>query len=43
MADLGSLLGAAGIGGAIGQAIVRLELDSKKYTAELPEAFGRRG
>jgi hypothetical protein len=35
MADLGSLLGAAGLGGAIGQAIVRLELDSSKYTAEL--------
>jgi hypothetical protein len=35
VADLGSLLGAAGLGGAIGQAIVRLELDSSKYSAEL--------
>jgi hypothetical protein len=38
MADLGSLLGAAGIGGAIGQAIVRLELDTAKYQAELKSA-----
>jgi len=38
MADLGSLLGAAGIGGAIGQAIVRLELDTAKYQAELKTA-----
>ena len=38
MADLGSLLGAAGIGGAIGQAIVRLELDTSKYSAELKAA-----
>lgn len=35
MADLSSLLGAAGIGGAIGKAIVSLELDTKKYQAEL--------
>ncbi|MDQ5874411.1 MAG: hypothetical protein M3526_03395, partial [Actinomycetota bacterium] len=38
MADLGSLLGAAGIGGAIGQAVVRLELDTAKYQAELKTA-----
>ena len=38
MADLGSLLGAAGVGGAIGQAIVRLELDTSKYTAEMKAA-----
>jgi hypothetical protein len=36
--SIGSLLGAAGIGGAIGQAIVRLELDSSKYNAELAAA-----
>ena len=41
MADLGSLLGAAGIGGAIGQAIVRLELDTSKYSAELRAAQGQ--
>ena len=38
MADLGSLLGSAGIGGAIGKAIVSLELDTKKYQAELKGA-----
>lgn len=38
MADLSSLLGAAGIGGAIGKAIVSLELDTKKYQAELKGA-----
>lgn len=38
MADLGSLLGAAGVGGAIGQAIVKLELDTSKYSAELKGA-----
>jgi len=38
MADLGSLLGAAGIGGAIGQAVVRLELDTAKYQTELKTA-----
>jgi len=38
MADLGSLLGAAGLGGAIGQAVVRLELDTAKYQAELKTA-----
>ena len=38
MADLSSLLGAAGIGGSIGKAIVSLELDTKKYQAELATA-----
>jgi hypothetical protein len=38
MADLSSLLGAAGVGGAIGKAIVSLELDTKKYTAEMEAA-----
>jgi hypothetical protein len=37
VADLGSLLGGVG-GGAIGQAIVRLELDTSKYTAEMKAA-----
>ena len=36
--DLSSLLGSAGIGGAIGAAIVRLELDTKKYLGELKGA-----
>ena len=35
MADLSSLLGAAGIGGAIGKAIVSLELETTKYQGEL--------
>jgi hypothetical protein len=35
MADISGLLGSAGIGGAIGKAIVQLELDTKKYQAEL--------
>ena len=38
MADLGSILGSAGIGGSIGKAIVSLELDTKKYQAELKAA-----
>lgn len=38
MADLGSLLGSTGIGGAIGKAIVSLELDTTKYQAELKGA-----
>ena len=38
MADLSSLLGAAGIGGAIGKAIVSLELETTKYQAELKAA-----
>lgn len=38
MADIGSLLGGLGIGGNIGKAIVQLELDSKKYTAEMEAA-----
>ena len=38
MADLGALLGGLGVGGTIGQAIVRLELDTKKYTAEMEAA-----
>lgn len=38
MADISSLLGSAGIGGAIGKAIVQLELDTKKYQAELNAA-----
>lgn len=38
MADLGSLLGGLGVGGNIGKAIVQLELDSKKYTAEMNAA-----
>jgi hypothetical protein len=36
--EISSLLGSAGIGGAIGAAIVRLELDTKKYVAELETA-----
>ncbi len=35
MVDFGSLLGGAGLGGAIGKAIVQLELDTGKYNAEL--------
>jgi len=38
MADLGSLLGAAGVGGAIGKAIVSLELETTKYNAEMEAA-----
>jgi hypothetical protein len=38
MADLSSLLGSAGVGGAIGQAVVRLELDTAKYQAEMKSA-----
>lgn len=38
MADLGSLLGAAGIGGMIGKAVVQLELDTAKYATELKGA-----
>jgi hypothetical protein len=38
VADLSSILGSAGIGGQIGQAIVRLELDQSKYQAELRAA-----
>ena len=38
MADLGALLGAAGVGGTIGQAIVRLELDTSRYQTELKGA-----
>lgn len=38
MADFGSLLGASGLGGAIGAAIVRLELDTAKYQTELRAA-----
>ena len=38
MADLGSILGSAGIGGAIGKAIVSLELETTKYQAELKAA-----
>ncbi|MGH2373040.1 MAG: hypothetical protein ACRDIC_06120 [bacterium] len=38
MADLGSLLGGAGIGGVIGQALVQLELETKKYLAEMQAA-----
>lgn len=38
MADVGSLLGGLGIGGNIGKAIVQLELDTKKYTAEMEAA-----
>jgi len=41
MADLSSLLGAAGIGGAIGKAIVSLELDTAKYNSELKAAEGQ--
>lgn len=35
MAGIGDILGSAGIGGAIGKAIVSLELDTKKYMAEM--------
>ena len=38
MADLSSLLGSLGIGGAIGKAIVSLELDTAKYRAEMAAA-----
>lgn len=38
MADLGSLLGAAGVGGVIGKAIVSLELSTAQYQAELKGA-----
>lgn len=38
MADLSSVLGAAGLGGAIGQAVVRLELDTSKYLGEMNAA-----
>lgn len=38
MADLGSFLGAAGVGSAIGQAVVQLELSTEKYQAELAAA-----
>jgi TP901 family phage tail tape measure protein len=39
MADgVGSFLGAAGLGGAIGKAVVQLELDSSKYVAEMRAA-----
>ena len=38
MADLSSILGSAGIGGAIGKAIVSLELETTKYQAELKGA-----
>lgn len=41
MADFSSLLGSTGVGGAIGKAIVGLELDSKKYLAELKAAEGQ--
>jgi len=40
VADLGSLLGAAGVGGVIGKAIVSLELSTAKYQAELRAAQG---
>lgn len=41
MADLGSFLGAAGLGGgAIGAAVVRLQLDSRQYEAELAKQKG---
>jgi len=40
MADIGSLLGAAGAGGVIGKAIVSLELSTAKYQAELKAAQG---
>jgi len=39
--EISSLLGSAGIGGAIGAAIVRLELDTKKYLAEMETAKGQ--
>jgi len=38
VADLGSLLGSAGVGGAIGKAVVQLELDTAKYQAEMKAA-----
>src|SRR5262245_51167216 len=42
MADfgIGSALGTLGVGGAIGKAIVQLELDTKKYAAEMNAAQG---
>src|SRR5262245_20419561 len=36
--SLGGALGQLGVGGAIGKAIVQLELDSKKYVSELSAA-----
>jgi len=41
VADLSSVLGSLGIGGAIGQAIVRLELDTQKYLGEMKAAEGQ--
>ena len=41
MADLSSLLGAAGIGGAIGKAVVSLELSTSKYLSEMKAAEGQ--
>ena len=41
MTDLSSLLGAAGIGGAIGKAVVSLELDTAKYQTELKATEGQ--
>ena len=41
MADLSSLLGAAGVGGAIGKAVVSLELSTAKYQSELKAAEGQ--
>ena len=41
MADLSSLLGSAGLGGAIGKAVVSLELDTKKYLGEMKAAEGQ--
>jgi hypothetical protein len=38
MADLSSLLGAAGVGGVIGKAIVQLELSTAQYQTELKGA-----
>jgi TP901 family phage tail tape measure protein len=41
MADLSSILGSAGIGSAIGKAVVSLELDTKKYVAEMNAAHAQ--
>jgi len=38
VSSLGGILGAAGLGGTIGQAIVKLELDTGKYQGELAAA-----
>jgi hypothetical protein len=42
MSDIDGFLGSFGIGGAIGKAIVQLELDSTKYLGEMKARKRRR-